>query len=78
MMSLAAGVVVEALARGCVDEDALGGRHRRRGDGVRRGGGGRVVGAHQEDEDAEEEACSGEDYLETEIATNAGCGTHLM
>ena len=68
MMSLAAGVVVEALARGCVDEHALGGR---RGDGVRRGGG-RVVGAHQEDEDAEEEACSGEDYLETEIATNAG------
>ena len=71
IVSLAAGVVVEALARGRVDKDALGSRHRRRGDGVRRGGGGRVVGAHQEDEDAEEEACSGEDYLETEIATNA-------
>ena len=48
--TLAAGKVVEALARGRRHKPPLG---RRR---VGRGGGG-VVGAHQEDQDAEEEAC---------------------
>ena len=50
--TLAAGKVVEALARGRCHKPPLGRRRR-----VGRGGGGGVVGAHQEDQHAEEEAC---------------------